>query len=335
MSKFKMSILMVLALTLMVCMAGGAVAEVDIILVADVTMEEAAPREQSEESNEPLVQIQPETPHTPVEEVSPQEQATRMFRAEFFVQDVSMGYVDVLDGNYLLTPAYIPELEGFAFAYWYDAVLYEEQLKEFPYLLPSEYIFGDPVMENLVLCAYFTAVPQVNAAEEAAETEPTENAAEPVEQPAAGTTEQAQLLIDLLLGSIEEAATEESVEEDKDAVAVTNTQAQDLINSILAADTTEEPSEDEIGSDSGLEAVAALPSVQVYYDFEGDEIVQGTLVTVRVELINIPEGIPTSFQWLCNAGGEFAEISQTGQSFSFYADETNTNCEYRVNVQLG
>ena len=547
----KMGALMIAITLILSGLAGSAVAELGDIIVAETLedgfdnhAENQTPVEQEQTENVPPVveQVNPAQPPVVIEQTQ-----RETYRVEFFdFNGDSLGYVVVYEGDYLLIPEYIPEMEGFQFEYWYDLGQYQKLLQQFPYALPEAYIFGTPVASATNLFPYYTVLskqessmqpmepptvidpvqtdaliglitngsgeetmnpvqpeqvavtgeqadqlinqiisneePVLGIVEQAAVTN--EQADELINQiisneepvldnveQAAVTDEQAGDLINQIINSNEEATTEtvgqadelisqiinnedpaddeetadiedvatgeaatteplegttvqevlantnglniivvSSQPQDKPTVVTTEAQEQNLISFIQSGDDEEVENEDEAelavneeaddeslgtieeiisdepandetetdeviaveeeeavtaiveGAETGDEdesgivqepavdeddteadsdipdievVIAAAPSVQVIYEFEGDEIVPGTVVTVRAELINVPEGITATFYWMNNAGGTFQSIGETGQSFTFVADETNTNCEYQVNVTLG
>lgn len=81
-----------------------------------------------------------------------------------------------------------------------------------------------------------------------------------------------------------------------------------------------------------LEEMPPPPTVKVVYSYEG-ELQPGTLVTVTANVYNIDPSLTLHYQWENNASGSFQPVpGANGRSHGFSADESNTNCVWRVNI---
>lgn len=83
------------------------------------------------------------------------------------------------------------------------------------------------------------------------------------------------------------------------------------------------------------EAVAATPEVEIVYTYENgaQTAAPGSKVTLTAVLHNFPEGISPVFQWQREDGDEFKDVDgATAQTYTFSADASTTDCDWRVNV---
>lgn len=76
------------------------------------------------------------------------------------------------------------------------------------------------------------------------------------------------------------------------------------------------------------------PRVEIEFSYEGDILLEGAQVTMTAKVYNVPENTDLSFQWQNNATGRYEDVpGATEQTYSFYADEGNSGCLWRVKVE--
>jgi len=69
--------------------------------------------------------------------------------------------------------------------------------------------------------------------------------------------------------------------------------------------------------------------------YVGGELVAGAWVELRAEVFHLPIERISGYRWKNNSDGEFREVpGVTGDTFTFLADESNTGCEWIVEVLL-
>lgn len=82
------------------------------------------------------------------------------------------------------------------------------------------------------------------------------------------------------------------------------------------------------------ESPAEAPTVKVSYSYDG-ELEVGTPITVRATVTGLPEGTVVQYQWLNNASGDYQPVpGATGPEHNFLADESNTDCQWRVSATI-
>lgn len=94
----------------------------------------------------------------------------------------------------------------------------------------------------------------------------------------------------------------------------------------VTPDETEQPVE---------EAGKPAPSVEVRYEYDGEELTVGSHVTLYADLHNMPEGKNIQLQWKNNATGEYEAVpGANGQSFSYKLDQNNLAWKWIVEVTI-
>lgn len=74
------------------------------------------------------------------------------------------------------------------------------------------------------------------------------------------------------------------------------------------------------------------PWVEVSYSAAGD-IIPGTMVTVTATVHNVDPSLNLRYQWENNAGGAYQAVPfAAGRSYTFVADDSNAQCEWRVSI---
>lgn len=93
-----------------------------------------------------------------------------------------------------------------------------------------------------------------------------------------------------------------------------------------------EPTEEE-GTENIDEAPLDTAQVQaeVNVSFDGDYLIEGTVITLSATLSGVTEGENITVQWQNNASGEFADVpGAMGLTYSFQATEETTGCQWQA-----
>jgi hypothetical protein len=78
-----------------------------------------------------------------------------------------------------------------------------------------------------------------------------------------------------------------------------------------------------------------VPAIVLHAKIHGEELTEGTIVTIRAEIEGMPEGIGYGLQWQNDLSGEFLDVpGATEDTIAFLADEKNVHCVWRVRLTL-
>lgn len=285
--------------------------------------------ETPEATTEPVVDEQPGGVKAPSAGDTQEEEAPKVTEYEIiYVFYDHQGEREVRDlvpeNGRIEKPSFTPEIEGYAFQFWYNP----EQ--EFEDDIIVEFTFGEAPTEDLRLNALYLK----NAVSESEEAEGEPGEPEYLTVPEKTPEEQAiadREIIDMcdFITIIEDPQDEEA----EDVVVVDDEESEGVV--LVDDEEDEETVIEEIGE---TEVPLAGPSTEdcriILGSNHGGCVVEGESLTVWAELIGY-EPFEVSLQWLYNDGTGWVEMEgATEASYTFVATRENVNYDWRLAVTI-
>lgn len=234
-------------------------------------------------------------------------------------EHVEATIANIISGSVMVSAMSEPPAEAVG-----EVVIHEEQAEETDETVqtPEEGVMPDGQADDLISDMLSQETAGAPQEEESVITVNAGDDEEAMDQPStderdllifAGETpsEEAELLV------MKEPATEEQEETEADTPDTNDQQTQ-----------AQETSQEEAYTPEHEEA----PWLEVQYSSDG-EIVPGSLVTLTATVHNVDPNARLHYQWENNASGSFQAVpTAVGRVYTFVADESNTACEWRVNI---